>query len=95
LIRRFRVAASIRDRSRGEIILDEFLSLVAPLGWEHIAFNGDTFGPSNHLALPSGLYGTRAPSFSTRRSVLFREDSARHQGEGGQIRRRSSPPQSA
>ena len=28
-------------RSRGEAIPDELLAHIAPLGWEHIAFNGD------------------------------------------------------
>ena len=43
-----RKARQIRDRtfvdelrSRGEIIPDDFLAHVAPLGWEHITFNGD------------------------------------------------------
>jgi hypothetical protein len=31
----------LRLRSRGETIPDELLAHVAPLGWEHIAFNGD------------------------------------------------------
>jgi TnpA family transposase len=28
-------------RSRGEAIQDDLLARIAPLGWEHIAFNGD------------------------------------------------------
>ena len=36
-------------RSRGEIIPDEFLAHVAPLGWEHIAFNGDYIWPTEQL----------------------------------------------
>ena len=36
-------------RSRGEIIPDEFLAHVAPLGWEHIAFNGDYVWPTEPL----------------------------------------------
>ena len=37
-------------RSRGEIIPDELLSHIAPLGWEHIAFNGDYVWPAQPLA---------------------------------------------
>ena len=36
-------------RSRGETIPDEFLAHVAPLGWEHIAFNGDYVWPTEPL----------------------------------------------
>ncbi len=36
-------------RSRGEILLDELLVHVAPLGWEHIAFNGDYVWPAEPL----------------------------------------------
>ena len=38
--------------SRGETIPDEFLAHVAPLGWEHIAFNGDYVWPAEPLATP-------------------------------------------
>jgi TnpA family transposase len=37
-------------RSRGEMIPDELLSHIAPLGWEHIAFNGDYVWPAQPLA---------------------------------------------
>jgi TnpA family transposase len=33
-------------RLRGEIVPDELLAHVAPLGWEHIAFNGDYVWPA-------------------------------------------------
>ena len=36
-------------RSRGEIVSDELLAHVAPLGWEHIAFNGDYVWPAEPL----------------------------------------------
>jgi len=36
-------------RSRGEIMPDELLAHVAPLGWEHIAFNGDYVWPAEPL----------------------------------------------
>ena len=36
-------------RSRGEIIPNELLPHVAPLGWEHIAFNGDYVWPAESL----------------------------------------------
>jgi TnpA family transposase len=36
-------------RSRGEIIPDELLAHVAPLGWEHIALNGDYVWPAEPL----------------------------------------------
>ena len=61
-------------RSRGEVIPDDLFAHVAPLGWEHIAFNGDYAGhrtPSK----PFGRYEILAPSFSTRLSVGFREKS--------------------
>jgi TnpA family transposase len=38
-------------RSRGEIIPDELLAHVAPLGWEHIAFNGDYVWPAEPLGI--------------------------------------------
>jgi TnpA family transposase len=37
-------------RSRGEVIADELLAHAAPLGWEHIAFNGDYVWPAEPLA---------------------------------------------
>jgi hypothetical protein len=36
-------------RSRGEVLPDEILAHVAPLGWEHIAFNGDYVWPAQPL----------------------------------------------
>ncbi len=36
-------------RGRGEILPDELLAHVAPLGWEHIAFNGDYVWPAEPL----------------------------------------------
>jgi TnpA family transposase len=36
-------------RSRGETIPDELLAHIAPLGWEHIAFNGDYVWPTEPL----------------------------------------------
>jgi TnpA family transposase len=36
-------------RARGEIFPDELLAHVAPLGWEHIAFNGDYVWPAEPL----------------------------------------------
>jgi len=36
-------------RSRGEIIPAELLAHLAPLGWEHIAFNGDYVWPAELL----------------------------------------------
>ena len=36
-------------RARGEILPDELLAHVAPLGWEHIAFNGDYVWPAEPL----------------------------------------------
>ncbi|HME83800.1 MAG TPA: Tn3 family transposase [Roseiarcus sp.] len=47
-------------RSRGEIIPDELLSHVAPLGWEHIAFNGDYVWPVTSLG--SAFRPLRNPS---------------------------------
>ena len=38
-------------RSRGESIPDELLGHIAPLGWEHIAFNGDYVWPSEPLEI--------------------------------------------
>ena len=62
-------------RSRGEIIPDELLAHVAPLGWEHIAFNGDYVWPAEPSETPSGPYEIPAPSSSTRLSVGFGTDS--------------------
>jgi TnpA family transposase len=36
-------------RSRGEIIPDELVAHIAPLGWEHITFNGDYVWPAEPL----------------------------------------------
>jgi len=36
-------------RSRGEVVGDDLLAHVAPLGWEHIAFNGDYVWPTEPL----------------------------------------------
>ena len=36
-------------RSRGEATPDELLAHIAPLGWEHIAFNGDYVWPTEPL----------------------------------------------
>jgi len=36
-------------RARGEFLPDELLAHVAPLGWEHIAFNGDYVWPAEPL----------------------------------------------
>ncbi|MDI4643183.1 Tn3 family transposase [Rhodoblastus acidophilus] len=36
-------------RSRGEAVSDDLLAHVAPLGWEHIAFNGDYVWPTEPL----------------------------------------------
>ncbi|BGE87870.1 Tn3-like element TnAs3 family transposase (plasmid) [Methylosinus sp. 3S-1] len=36
-------------RSRGETIPDELVARIAPLGWEHIAFNGDYVWPAEPL----------------------------------------------
>jgi len=38
-------------RTRDEIVPDELLAHVAPLGWEHIAFNGDYVWPDQSLAI--------------------------------------------
>ena len=36
-------------RSQGEIISDDLLAHVVPLGWEHITFNGDYVCPMKPL----------------------------------------------
>ena len=38
-------------RSQGEVIPDDLLAHVAPLGWEHIAFNGDYVWPAEPLGI--------------------------------------------
>jgi hypothetical protein len=35
--------------SRGEAVSDDLLARVAPLGWEHVAFNGDYVWPTEPL----------------------------------------------
>ena len=47
-------------RSRGEIVPDELLAHVAPLGWEHIAFNGDYVWPHDALETFRPLRNPRA-----------------------------------
>ena len=47
-------------RSRGEIIPDEILAHAAPLGWEHIAFNGDYVWPHDALETFRPLRNPRA-----------------------------------
>ena len=47
-------------RSRGEIVPDELLAHVAPLGWEHIAFNGDYVWPNDALETFRPLRNPRA-----------------------------------
>jgi len=36
-------------RSQGEVIDDALLAHIAPLGWEHITFNGDYVWPTEAL----------------------------------------------
>ena len=36
-------------RSGGEVVRDELLARIAPLGWEHITFNGDYVWPTEPL----------------------------------------------
>jgi hypothetical protein len=36
-------------RSRGEAVSDNLLAHIAPLGWEHITFNGDYIWPTGPL----------------------------------------------
>jgi hypothetical protein len=46
-------------RATGETIPDELLAHIAPLGWEHIAFNGDYVWPAEPLQntfRPPGLF---------------------------------------
>jgi TnpA family transposase len=47
-------------RSRGEIVPDELLAHVAPLGWENIAFNGDYVWPHDTLETFRPLRNPRA-----------------------------------
>ena len=46
-------------RSKGEIVPDELLAHIAPLGWEHITFNGDYIWPTEPLG--SGFRPLRNP----------------------------------
>ena len=50
-------------RSRGETIPDELLAHVAPLGWEHIAFNGDYVWPAETLGNAFRPLRTPRPEF--------------------------------
>jgi len=43
------ILANFNRISRGETIPHELLAHVAPLGWEHIAFNGDYVWPAEPL----------------------------------------------
>lgn len=62
-------------RSRGEILSDGPLAHVAPLGWEHIAFNGDYIWPAGPSEPHSGPYEIPAPTSSKLLSVGFGTDS--------------------
>jgi hypothetical protein len=44
-------------RSQGEIISDDLLAHVAPLGWEHITFKGDYVCPQSRSKMTSGHCG--------------------------------------
>jgi 5-carboxymethyl-2-hydroxymuconate isomerase len=57
-------------RSRGETIPDEIVAHIAPLGWEHIAFNGDCVWPAVPLA--TGFRPLRNPRESGERFKLKR-----------------------
>jgi len=63
-------------RRQGGTINDDLLRHVAPLGWEHITFNGDYFGPQSRSKMNSGHCGIRAERSSMPLSVRFRTDSA-------------------
>src|SRR5277367_3440824 len=41
--------AVVELRSRGEIVSDDLIAHIAPLGWEHIALNGDYVWPTEPL----------------------------------------------
>ena len=69
-------------RARGEIVPDDFLTHVAPLGWEHIAFNGD-YLPQSRLPMPSARYEILARNSWMRLSVGFREESTMTRVEHG------------
>ena len=51
-------------RSHGEIIPEELLAHVAPLGWEHIAFNGDYVWPTESLG--TAFRPLRSPTLRSR-----------------------------
>jgi hypothetical protein len=36
-------------RARGEAVSDQLLAHIAPLGWEHITFNGDYVWPTEPI----------------------------------------------
>jgi len=46
-------------RSQGEVVPDELLAHIAPLGWEHITFNGDCIWPT--VRLKDGFRPLRNP----------------------------------
>ncbi len=64
-------------RSPGEAIPDELLAHIAPLGWEHIAFNGGYIWPRpSPSKIASAPCETRAQPSSTPLKMRFMEDSA-------------------
>lgn len=69
-------ASQLARSSQGEIISDNLLAHVAPLGWENITFNGDYIGPQTPSKTTSGHCGIRAQHSSMPLSVRFRTDSA-------------------
>jgi len=46
-------------RAQGETIPDELVAHIAPLGWEHITFNGDYVWPTETLG--TGFRSLRSP----------------------------------
>nr|WP_244635459.1 transposase [Methylosinus sp. C49] len=64
-------------RSGGERIRDDALAHIAPLGWEHITFNGGLcLARPNRSRMFSNPSETRGRSYSTRLGAGFWEDSA-------------------
>jgi hypothetical protein len=57
-------------------ILRDSITQIAPLGWEHISFNGDYVWPANRSSRDFGRCEIHAPSYSMPLSVRFETDSA-------------------
>jgi Tn3 transposase DDE domain len=76
-------------RAQGETLPDKLLAHIAPLGWEHMSFNGDYVWPSEPLKQGFRPCESCTPRFSMPLSVRFGTDSVMTpEYDGGSTKRR-------